>query len=122
MVARVIGTAVLAFVGTAGAYEAGAQTRAIAPTARVDAGQLVHASPTPWQQLFRAPPVAADEQRLVEQALRERPAEADTRPSCTMPVIEVTDDLDPRMVLRVPEDQPPPRMPVIEPSCRPRTR
>lgn len=122
MVARVIGAAVVTVVGMTAAHESGAQTNRGERIALIDAGQVSQTSPTPWQRLFHVPPVAADEQRLAEQALRERLAEADTRPPCTMPVIEVTEDLDPRMVLRVPEDQPSPRMPVIEPSCRPRTR
>jgi hypothetical protein len=122
MVAKVIGGAVVAFVGSAGAYDADAQTSPIAPSVRVSTGQLLQTSPTPWEQLFRAQPSDADARRLAKQALQERVAEADERPPCTMPIVEVTSDLDPHMVMPLPEDQPVPRMPVIEPSCRPRKR
>lgn len=43
----------------------------------------------------------------------------DTRPPCLMPVIEVSADIDPRMVVPLPDTPVKPTMPIIEASCAP---
>jgi hypothetical protein len=72
----------------------------------------------PWARVFEDATQAAI-QRLVRQARDDDRSPRDTRPPCVMPVLEVSADIDPRMVVPLPDTDVNLTMPTIEASCAP---